>query len=327
MILENIANTVLFGPLNRTVNNLYIITAYATPNMLSWYIGNLQGKIQVPLSIALLLGMVPFDGISVSAHDGFIQLLGSEHPNEIKKIECSYLFDPPAVHSNVFIWAKDGEPILAYSGSVNFVQSSLVGSHRKEVLNECDPILAMEYYNSLIDRSIYATHPEIEEYVVLHATHDILDRENHSVENAELLARDGYESIRLRLTTKNGEPGKRSGLNWGQRPKRNSNEAYIPLPVKVAKSGFFPLEGRHFTVITDDRRQLILRIEQQNNKAITTPARNSDLGEYFRNRLGVANGEHITRSILDDYGRTDVTFIRLDEETYYMDFSPRHKHA
>ena len=81
------------------------------------------------------------------------------------------------------------------------------------------------------------------------------------------------------------------------------------------------MEKRHFTAITDDRHQLILRVEQQNDKAITTPARNSDLGEYFRNRLGLANGALVTRADLDKYGRTNVAFLKLDEETYYMDFS------
>ena len=95
----------------------------------------------------------------------------------------------------------------------------------------------------------------------------------------------------------------------------------VPLPSSIAKSGFFPLEKRHFTVITDDRHQLTLRVEQQNNKAITTPVRNSDLGEYFRNRLGLQNGAYITQDDLERYGRTDVKFVKLDEETYYMDFS------
>ena len=94
------------------------------------------------------------------------------------------------------------------------------------------------------------------------------------------------------------------------------------MPTKIARSGFFPLEKRHFTAITDDRHQLILRIEPQNDKALTTPARHSDLGEYFRNRLGLANGDFVTREDLDRYGRTNVIFIKLDEETYYMDFSP-----
>lgn len=110
-------------------------------------------------------------------------------------------------------------------------------------------------------------------------------------------------------------------MNWGQRKGREPNQAYIPLPSRIAKSGFFPLEKRHFTAITDDHHQLTLRVEQQNNKAITTPVRNSDLEEYFRNRLGLANGAYVTRDDLTRYGRTDVKFVKLDEETFYMDFS------
>ena len=321
MVLKDIAKTVLFEPLSHDVNELYIVSGYATPTMLSWYIKNLYHKTQTPIRIHLLVGMVPFDGISVSVHEGFIQLVRGEQPQEIAKLECSYIYDSPAVHSNVFIWAKDGSPVLAFSGSANFVQSSFVGRHRQEVINECNPQEALEYYQSLIDRSIYVHHAEVEEYVVIHPTHAVLDLENTLIEGFDLMAQDGYQTVTLSLITRTGEPGKRSGLNWGQRPGRNPNEAYISLPSKIAKSGFFPLEKRHFTAITDDRHQLILRIEQQNDKAITTPARNSDLGEYFRNRLGLANGAYVTRADLDRYGRADVVFLKLDEETYYMDFS------
>lgn len=321
MVLKDIAKTILFKPLSHDVNELYIVSGYATPTMLSWYIKNLYHKTQTPIRIHLLVGMVPFDGISVSVHEGFIQLVRGEQPQEIAKLECSYIYDSPAVHSNVFIWAKDGSPVLAFSGSANFVQSSFVGRHRQEVMNECNPQEALEYYQSLIDRSIYVHHAEVEEYVVIHPTHAVLDLENTLIEGFDLMAQDGYQTVTLSLITRSGEPGKRSGLNWGQRPRRNPNEAYISLPSKIAKSGFFPLEKRHFTAITDDRHQLILRIEQQNDKAITTPARNSDLGEYFRNRLGLANGAYVTRANLDHYGRTDVVFLKLDEETYYMDFS------
>lgn len=321
MVLKDIAKNILFEPLSHDVNELYIVSGYATPTMLSWYIKNLYHKTQTPIRIHLLVGMVPFDGISVSVHEGFIQLVRGEQPQEIAKLECSYIYDSPAVHSNVFIWAKDGSPVLAFSGSANFVQSSFVGRHRQEVMNKCDPQEALEYYQSLINRSIYVHHAEVEEYVVIHPTHAVLDLENTLIEGFDLMAQDGYQTVTLSLITRTGEPGKRSGLNWGQRPGRNPNEAYISLPSKIAKSGFFPLEKRHFTAITDDRHQLILRIEQQNDKAITTPARNSDLGEYFRNRLGLANGAYVTREDLDRYGRTDVVFLKLDEETYYMDFS------
>lgn len=321
MITDDMAKTALFDPLIDSVNELYIISAYATPTMLSWYIKNLYHKTQTPLKVFLLIGMIPFDGISASIHDGFVQIIRSELPQELSKLECSYIYDEPSVHSNVYIWAKDSVPVKAFSGSANFIQSSFVGHHRQEVLCECDATEAMSYYLSLIDRSIYAHHAEVEEYVVIHPTHPILDRENALVEGFDLLTHKGFDTVTLSLVTRTGEPGKRSGLNWGQRPNRNPNEAYIPLPSKIAKSGFFPLEKRHFVAITDDRHQLILRIEQQNDKAITTPARNSDLGEYFRNRLGLANGEYVSREALARYGRSDVVFMKLDEETYYMDFS------
>ena len=321
VIIRDIARTILFAPLERNVNELYIVSGYATPNMLSWYIKNLYHRTRIPLRICLLVGMVPYDGISVSIHEGFVQLIRDEKPQEIERLECSYIFDAPAVNSNLFIWAKDGNPIIAYAGSAPFIQSAFVGHHRQEVMLECDPIEAMGLYHSLIDRSIYANHAEIEEYIVINPSHPVLDRENNLVEGVDALEQQGYPTIRLSLVTRTGEPGLRSGLNWGQRPHRNPNEAYISLPSRIAKSGFFPLEKRHFTAITDDRHQLILRIEQQNDKAITTPARNSDLGEYFRNRLGLANGEFVTRAALDAYGRTDVAFVKLDEETYYMDFS------
>ena len=319
MITADIAETALFSPLRNDVNELYIIAGYATPTMLSWYIENLYHRTRVPIKIILMVGMVPFDGISASVHEGFIQLIRGEKPEEVEKIECSYIFDPPAVHANVFMWAKDRVPVLAYAGSADFVQSAFVGNHRQEVLMECSPATAMDYYESLIDRSIYAHHNEIEDYVTIYPTHPILDRED--VLNRDLNALTEYDRVRLSLITRSGEPGGQSGLNWGQRPRRNPNEAYIPVPREVARSGFFPLEGQHFVAVTDDRHQLLLRVEQEGGKAVTTPLRNSDLGEYFRNRLGLPNGAFVTRADLDRYGRTDVVFLKLDEETYYMDFS------
>lgn len=93
------------------------------------------------------------------------------------------------------------------------------------------------------------------------------------------------------------------------------------MPSYIARSGFFPLNKQHFTAVTDDGHQLILRVEQQNDKAITTPLSNAQLGEYFRKRLGKSYGEYIWRSDLESYGRTNVTFYKLDDEQYYMDFS------
>lgn len=325
MIIRNLGPTILFDPLERDVNELYIISGYATPNMLSWYMQYLHEKThraQLPIRIYLLVGMVSYDGISVSAHEGFVQLICDEKPAEVERLECSYIYDAPAVNANAYIWAKDGAPVIAFAGSAHFVQNSFAVQRREEVMLSCNPNEAMALYQSLIGRSIYVNHAEIEEYIAIHPTHPVFDRENNLAEGVDALEQQGYPVVRLSLVTaRTGEPGIHSGLNWGQRPGRNHNEAYISLPAPIARSGFFPLEGQHFTAITDDRHQLVLRVEQEKDKAITTPARNSDLGEYFRSRLGLSNGAFVTRAALDTYGRTDVAFVKFDDETYYMDFS------
>lgn len=127
------------------------------------------------------------------------------------------------------------------------------------------------------------------------------------------------------LHSRTGEMPARSGLNWGQRKGREKNQAYIRCPRQIARSGFFPLEGQHFPVITDDGHLLILRVEQGGDKALTTPEDNSLLGRYFRNRLGLPNGAYVNTVDLKCYGRTDVTFYKLNEEQFYMDFSVTNK--
>jgi len=192
-------------------------------------------------------------------------------------------------------------------------------------LEECDPNAALEYFNLIEPNTAYCNHAEIEDKILIVPSHQILDAEETPIVSVRGA---GVQNLTLSLLARGGETGTKSGLNWGQRDGREPNQAYIPLPAEGARSGFFPLEGNpngkhnpHFSVLTDDGVNLILRVEQQNNKAITTPLNNSLIGEYFRNRIGAANGAYVTRQDLERYGRTDVTFYKLDDEQYFMDFS------
>jgi len=49
----------------------------------------------------------------------------------------------------------------------------------------------------------------------------------------------------------------RSGLNWGQRPGRNSNQAYLKVPSIEQQSGFFPKKGINFNVTCDHKDEKI----------------------------------------------------------------------
>ena len=322
MIIENLANTVLFSPLKDDVNQLFIVSGYATPNMASWFFKNTtnymnDNLIDKSIEVNIIVGMTPYDGISISVHEGFLKLISESLPTHISSFMCSYVSENPAVHSKLYIWAKDNIPVCAFMGSANFTQTAF-STNRKELLIECNAIEAFHYYNQIESKSIFCNHGEIEENVILYPSHPIFDSENkpsRSLEGTDI------DNVKLSLLARTGETGTKSGINWGQRDGRNKNQAYIGLPRQIATSGFFPLNNQHFTVITDDGHQLILRVEQENDKAITTPLSNAQLGEYLRNRIGVANGAYVWKQDLLDYGRTDIDFYKLDEEQYYLDFS------
>ena len=316
MLTSDLANKILIEPIREGADRLCIVSGYATHTMASWHIKRIQTLNYMPIEISLVVGMCRFDGLSIHVHEGFKSLMDADHQG-YSKITCQYVCEGPPVHSKLYVWLKNETPYKAFTGSANYTQPAFSES-RREILTPCDPHAAFDYYNEIEAHSIYCNHSEVEDYIAIYNKHAVLDAE---VSPVEKLRGSGIQSVTLSLLSRTGETGTRSGLNWGQREGREPNQAYIPLPSSIARSGFFPTNKKHFSVITDDGKHLILRVEQQNDKAITTPLNNSQLGEYFRNRLGLPNGAYVWKADLERYGRTDVTFYKLDDEHFFMDFS------
>lgn len=306
---ESVAEKILFKPILNGANRLCVTASHATPSMVSWLLTTYDERNMGEVSIEMIIESVADEGIDINSHEGFKELQIEYHGGGKGKFVCSYLYQLPISGKTILIWLHDEEPLLAFSCSYDFTQASLLRTHAGGV-NTRIPTLAYKNFIQTVNRTIYCNHSEVEDYVVIKAA-------NFSLSSGE----DSLESCVLSFITRTGETGTKSGLNWGQRNKRNKNEAYIPLPSRIAKSGFFPLNKQHFLVVTDDHHTLQLRVEQQNDKAITTPSSNALLGEYFRNRLGLANGEYVNADALISYGRTDVTFYKIDDEQFYMDFS------
>lgn len=130
--------------------------------------------------------------------------------------------------------------------------------------------------------------------------------------------------VTLPLTTrKNGElvVPRRSGLNWGQRPGRDPNQAYLSVPVEIQRSGFFPERGEVFVIECDDGFKMKCVRAQANGKAIESPTDNSIIGTYFRNRLGLRPGHLVTIDYLLTYGRLSVDIHYRNDYSYFLDFS------
>ncbi len=133
-----------------------------------------------------------------------------------------------------------------------------------------------------------------------------------------------FEFVTLPFTSKikgSMQVPKSSGLNWGQRPGREQNQAYLSIPAYIQKSFFFPEPGVTFEVDCDDGEHFQCVRAQANGKAIHTPVNNSLFGIYFRSRLGVMPGYTVTIEHLTKYGRSSIDFHKLSANKYFLDFS------
>ncbi len=304
-------NQLFFEPFKRGADRLCILTLEALPSMASWLMKNFEECKISNVKIELIVSGIR-KGVDDTAHIGFKELHNNQHIEGIcQSFVCSYLYRGNEPKNNLYIWLKGEIPMLAFCCTGGFTQSSFLIEKNYSVI-PCDPFEAYNIFENSVSNSIFCNHSEVEEYIILH---------NKSAGFAKISDSSHPDCVKLSLLARGGETGKRSGLNWGQRKGRNKNQAYIPLPTKIARTGFFPLGERHFFAYTDDGHSLLLRVEQENDKAITTPLSNALLGEYFRNRLDLAYGEYVTKQHLLDYGRTDVVFYKIDDEQFYMDFS------
>lgn len=323
MITENLFDPVLIEPVRDGANRLLIISGYATAAMAFHHL-DIVRRMDADIQIELIVGMCPSDGLSVSNHRGFRELVEEEFPGNF---QCSYIINSAPVHSKIYSWCRGENPIQAFIGSANYTQSAFRSARREAVAN-CDENDAFNYFHKLVADTIYCTHHEAENFVRVYQDEERSRKARNAAEMTEAgdeIPQDlvGLPSVSISFLERSGNLPQRSGLNWGQRPEynREPNQAYIRLPAVIYRTDFFPERTVHFTVLTDDGKVMICARAQDNGKAIHTPHNNSLIGEYFRNRIGVASGEPIRTIDIQSYGRTDVTFYKIDDETYHMDFS------
>ena len=324
MFSENLFDEVLLQPAKSGANKLYVVSGYATAAMALRHLEMLREN-NCGVEIELIVGMSSLDGLSQTNHRGFQELVQTSYNGVFS---CSYLTEMPPVHSKIYSWFCDDKPFCGFIGSANYTQTAF-GKRQREVMATADPQKGFDYFQELVPQTIYCDNIEAENIVQIYnaRSYTRARRETEAIQQQEATTATletgliGLSSVKLTFLDKAGNLPQISGLNWGQRPGRNRNQAYIKLPADITRTDFFPNRPIQFTVLTDDEKILTCARAQDNGKAIHTPQNNSQMGEYFRNRLGVPNGSPILLEDLIKYGRTDVSVYKIDDETYCMDFS------
>lgn len=331
MLSTKLFDHVLLNPAKEGADRLFIVSGYATSAMAFHHIEALS-RLPKSVDIRLIVGMCRADGLSQSNHRGFQELQTNSLSGQFS---CRYLTQMPPVHSKAYIWYEGKNPACSFVGSANYTQRAF-DVQQRELMVVSDPGKGLKYYKRLLQETIHCADPEAEEIVKIFGSQRVAKFKRESVADEKTplpvspvrhiepgLADLPYVRISLLDRTGTTLP-QRSGLNWGQRPEegREPNQAYIRLPAKVYRTDFFPARTVHFTVLTDDDKILVCTRAQDNGKAIHTPHNNSSIGEYFRRRLQVPSGAPVRLTDLQRYGRSDIVFYKLDDESYFMDFSP-----
>jgi len=302
MLTEGLFEKVLIEPVSKfNPDTLNIISGYASPTMVERHFQKLM-KLNFPLQINLIVGMARIDGMTKARHQSFVDATRKFN------FECRYIANGNPVHAKVYLWIREEKPVLAYSGSANYTPAGF-GDVQREILSICNSNTAHLFFDKVWQNTVSCKDSEFDDCINL-------------IEHPPRKQIPQLISVELPLfDSKTGNTHKRAGLNWGQRPDRNPNQAYIPIPSIFYNSSFFPSIRQRFKVLTDDGEEFEFVRAQENGKALETPDDNSLIGRYFRNRIGVGSGEFVKIEDLVKYGRKTVTIRKADDTTYFLDFS------
>lgn len=305
MLTRDLFHEALIKPCTSGADQLLLVSGYLSASMFDKHLAHLQERRRTA-SVSAIYGMVKQDGIDSIQHHNLVRL--AETTPYGSQVRCRYAVRNSPVHAKVYVWLANRKPVVAFAGSANYTQTGF-SEDQREALAPADPQLAYAYYQSIYADTEECQYDDIPNLITIR-------------DNLAGLGTSGLPSFTLSLLTqRTGEVHDRGGLNWGQRKGREPNQAYIHVPSKVQKSDFFPTTGVRFTVLTDDHDSFIFVRAQANGKGLHTTQNNSQLGAYIRKRIGVPDGAYVTRQDLEAYGRTNVTFYKIEEDTYFMDFS------
>ena len=321
MLIDNLYRTILVEPAHEN-DELLIVCGYGSAAMIRRHLREpLIARPMIPVRV--VLGMARKDGLLQHDHRAIVDLVDTSNrqtgrtsvKERTGRLDCSYITEMPDIHAKVYVWLRQGEPAVAYLGSANYSHAGFSPAQCVEAMESTDPAEAHRFFLDVANRAVPCNDPDIAKAVRIFRPN--LDH----YPNSPRLVVPLYNP-------KAGDFAERSGLNWGfggGRP-RSRNEAYIPLYGENVHSDFFPGRLDHdarFTIITDDDYEIEASRGQgsQQGKAISTPTDNTILGVYFRHRMGVPDTRRFTAADCDNYGRHDVTFTKIDDDTFEMDFS------
>lgn len=323
VVRTDLYERVLLDPAAAGCNELTVLTGYASAAMAMRHFVDCRAILKADVAVSIFIGMTGEDGLDVRVHREFVEIsrqLGGW-------VRVAYAPAGYADHSKIYLWSESGQPKFAWAGSANYSRAAFgLGSHfRRESMFPVDAALTEGTLREATRGFVSLKDPELSSKVHMYSVESEEDRK--PVEGAATVLRPSPDdpAVELPLVQTQGAMGQihnpGAGLNWGQRPSRRPEEAYIPIPKSVRDLGFFPSGGEPFPLHTTDGKVIFVRTAQADDKALHSVPDNATIGRYFRERLEVEGTRPISTEDLERFGAKHVTIWRRGDGSYLMDFS------
>ena len=340
VIYKDLENIILYKPAEVTgygCTRLKIVTGFTDCERISTHLIELKdgidvGKYNKPITIEMILGMTKGSGLTQKKHNDIVRTIRNLNSTKnMPRISCRYIYNGVNVHTKLYEWENSsGIPLVAFCGSVNYSMQAF--RIRREAVTRCEPVSALMYYDLLINDTVDCLDKNVYDKIKFSkrviGNQFEFDPDENDYDYYNKLVPIDY--LRVSLLGAKGDIGYGSSVNWGIRPNgtpRNPNQAYIPYNKADKKDGFFPdrvhADDRNcpiFRVITKSRGSFHMRMAQQGNKALHSAESNAIIGEWIRHEMGIPTGSFVTKQMLENYGKTYVTFRRYNDGTYLLDF-------
>lgn len=342
---SHLHNLVLDPKIDAT--QLNIITGYVGPSL----VDKLQN---LPYESNLYIGMY-------GTHIDPILHKQLQKFNINDRVNIFYTNEP--IHSKCYIWSLDDEIVKGLVGSANFSTNGLYTDNKEVLndIASCDfsdakKYLEMVAINSRNISTIGIEDLDTNDFTVSEDT--IVYNSGKTAQLSFLSTKNGSKPNIIGIVASVGEVHPSAGLNWGfSNALPKPNDAYIPILKGVIESfpDLFPPKGTHnmpIDVIWDDgfHMQMLLEGSQQIGKLvypkqISSFDDNSILGIYLRKRISQKTGDElvlpiiskrefvndaleyadkfINTKVLTSYGRSFITAKKIQEATYFLDFSSK----
>jgi len=304
----------------RNATHFYALSGFVGPNPI-------ERLNELPFSSTVVYGLHKENKNKGTAlHKKLIDI----HSDKIK-----ILYPDIACHSKCYVWLEENKPIRGLVGSANFTSNGLENDYRESLIE-------------VAKNELYIVKGYIDIIVASSKSCTDVNQQDESLESkgSTYVVKNKEICEMILFEPRTGEVPSRSGLNWGLAEGSNVNpeDAYIPIRVDHIKNYLFlfpPIRPKLSServrgnpvdvieIIWDDGVSMKGRLEGsqpidgvKHPKQISSSPTKSELGAYFRRRLGLSPGQQVKRSHLESYGASSVRISLLSDGVYYFDFSP-----